>query len=68
MTHARVVQGDIAPLPFDDASSIGSLRATSSTTWRPIDALFVAEARRVGPEIVVVEDVRSPDAPQGGVA
>ena len=65
MPHARVVQGDIAPLPFDDGEFD---RVFTSHFFHHLAAdrraSFLAEARRVGHEIVVVEDVRSPDAPK----
>ena len=65
MPHARVVQGDIAPLPFDDGEFD---RVFTSHFFHHLAAdrraSFLTEARRVGHEIVVVEDLRSPDAPE----
>ena len=64
MPHARVVQGDMPPLPFDDGEFD---RVFTSHFFHHLSpdrrAAFIAEARRVGREIVVVEDVRRPDAP-----
>ena len=64
MPHARVVQGDVPPLPFDDGEFD---RVFTSLFFHHLSpdrrAAFVAEARRVGRELVVVEDVRRPDAP-----
>ena len=65
MAGARVIQGDIAPLPFDDGEFD---RVFTSHFFHHLSpdrrAAFLAEARRVGHEIVVVEDGRSPDAPK----
>ena len=64
MPHARVLEGDIAPLPFGDGEFD---RVFTSHFFHHLSAdrrvAFVAEARRVGRELVVVEDVRRPDAP-----
>jgi ubiquinone/menaquinone biosynthesis C-methylase UbiE len=65
MPNARVVQGDIAPLPFDEGEFE---RVFTSHFFHHLAAdrraAFIAEARRVAHEIVIVEDVRSPDAPK----
>ena len=64
MPHARVIQGDVPPLPFDDGEFD---RVFTSLFFHHLSpdgrAAFVAEARRVGRELVVVEDVRREDAP-----
>jgi ubiquinone/menaquinone biosynthesis C-methylase UbiE len=64
MPHARVLQGDVAPLPFDDGA-FDRVFASHFLHHLSADrrAAFVAEARRVGRELVVVEDVRRADAP-----
>ena len=64
MPHARVVQGDVA-------TAAVRRRRVRPRLHEPLlsppvadgRAAFVAEARRVGRELVVVEDVRRPDAP-----
>ena len=62
---ARVVQGDIAPLPFDEGEFD---RVFTSHFFHHLAAdrraAFLVEARRVGHEIVVVEDVRQPGRAQ----
>ncbi len=64
MPHARVLQGDVAPLPFDDGEFD---RVFTSHFFHHLSpdrrAAFIAEARRVGRELVLVEDVRRADAP-----
>ncbi len=64
MPHARVLQGDVAPLPFDDGEFD---RVFTSLFFHHLSpdrrAAFIAETRRVGRELVVVEDVRRADAP-----
>ena len=64
MPHARVLQGDVAPLPFGDGEFD---RVFTSHFLHHLSAdrraAFIAEARRVGRELVVVEDVRRADAP-----
>ena len=63
MPHARVLQGDVAPLPFGDGEFD---RVFTSHFFHHLSpdqrAAFIAEARRVGRELVVVEDVRRADA------
>ena len=67
MPRARVVQGDIAPLPFRDGEFD---RVFTSHFLHHLSAerrtAFIAEARRVGRQLVVVEDVRRTDAPAVG--
>ena len=64
LPHARVLQGDVAPLPFGDGEFD---RVFTSHFLHHLSAdrraAFIAEARRVGRELVVVEDVRPADAP-----
>jgi ubiquinone/menaquinone biosynthesis C-methylase UbiE len=64
MPHARVHQGDAAPLPFDDSEFDRVFTSHFLHHLSPDRrAAFIAEARRVGRELVVVEDVRRADAP-----
>ena len=64
MPNARVLQGDAAPLPFGDGEFD---RVFTSHFLHHLSAdqraAFIADARRVGRELVVVEDVRRADAP-----
>ena len=64
MPRVRVLQGDVAPLPFGDGEFD---RVFTSHFLHHLSAArraaFIAEARRVGHELVVVEDVRRADAP-----
>ena len=64
MPHARVLQGEVPPLPFDDGEFD---RIFTSLVFHHFSAdgraAFVAEARRVGRELVIVEDVRREAAP-----
>jgi len=64
MPSACVIQGDVPPLPFDDGEFD---RVFTSLFFHHLSragrAAFVAEARRVARELVVVEDLRRPDAP-----
>ena len=63
LPHARVLQGDAAPLPFGDGEFD---RVFTSHFLHHLAAhqraAFIADARRVGRELVVVEDVRRADA------
>ena len=62
--RARVLQGDVAPLPFDDGEFDRVFTSHFLHHLSPDRrAALIAEARRVGRELVVVEDVRRPDAP-----
>jgi demethylmenaquinone methyltransferase/2-methoxy-6-polyprenyl-1,4-benzoquinol methylase len=64
MPHARVVQADVPPLPFDDSEFDRVFTSHFLHHLSPERrAAFLAEARRVGRELVVVEDVRGADAP-----
>ena len=64
MPHARVIQGDVA-------TAAVRRRRVRPGLHQPLlhhlssdgRAAFIAEARRVGRELVVVEDLRRPDAP-----
>jgi len=64
MPHARVIQAEIPPLPFEDAEFD---RVFTSLFFHHLlpdgRAAFVAEALRVGRELVVVEDVRQAHTP-----
>jgi SAM-dependent methyltransferase len=65
MPDARVVQGDIAPLPFGDGEFDRVFTSHFFHHLAPDRRVaFLAEARRVGHEIVIVEDVRQSDAPK----
>ena len=64
MPHARVLQGDVAPLPFDDGEFDRVFTSLFIHHLSPDRrSAFIADARRVGRELVVVEDVRRADAP-----
>jgi ubiquinone/menaquinone biosynthesis C-methylase UbiE len=64
MPDARVLQGDVAALPFGDGEFD---RVFTSHFLHHLSAdqraAFIADARRIGRELVVVEDVRRADAP-----
>jgi demethylmenaquinone methyltransferase/2-methoxy-6-polyprenyl-1,4-benzoquinol methylase len=64
MPHARVIQVDVPPLPFDDGEFD---RVFTSLFFHHLSsdgrAEFIAEALRVARELVVVEDLRRPNAP-----
>ena len=63
MPHARVLQGDVAPLPFDDGDFDRVFASHFLHHLSPDErAAFIVEAHRVGRELVVVEDVRHADA------
>lgn len=63
LPHAQVIQGDIAPLPFDDGA-FDRVVTSHFLHHLPPDrrTAFVAEALRVGGELVVVEDVQQAPA------
>ena len=64
MPHARVLQGDVAPLPFGDGEFDRIFTSLFLHHLLPDRrAAFVADARRIGRELVVVEDVGRADAP-----
>jgi SAM-dependent methyltransferase len=67
LPQARVLQADIAPLPFADGA-FDRVFTSHFLHHLPADrrAAFVAEARRVGRELVVVEDLGHADAPTDG--
>ena len=64
LPHARVLQGDVAPLPLGDDEFD---RIFTSHFFHHLSpdrrAALIAEARRVGRELVVVEDVDRADGP-----
>ncbi len=64
LPHARVLEGDVAPLPFADRSFDRVFTSHFLHHLSPDRRMaFLAEARRVGRELVVVEDVRDADEP-----
>jgi ubiquinone/menaquinone biosynthesis C-methylase UbiE len=64
MPEARLVEGDALPLPFGDGEFDLVFTSHFLHHLEPEGrAEFLAEARRVGRELVVVEGVRSPDEP-----
>lgn len=64
MPHARVVQGEALPLPFNDREFD---RIFTSHFFHHLEPdgreAFIAEARRVAHEVVVVEGTRAADDP-----
>lgn len=57
LPHARVLQGDTSPLPFDDGAFDRIFTSHFLHHLPPHRrAAFIAEARRVASELVVVED------------
>jgi demethylmenaquinone methyltransferase/2-methoxy-6-polyprenyl-1,4-benzoquinol methylase len=65
MPHARVLQGHVAPLPFGDGEFDRVFTSHFLHHLSPDQrAAFIADARRVGRELVVVEDLRHADAPE----
>ena len=64
MPHARVLQGDVGQLPFGDGEFDRVFTSHFLHHLSPDQrTAFIADARRVGRELVVVEDVRRADAP-----
>ena len=64
LPHARVLQRSVPPLPFGDGEFERVFTSHFLHHLSPEGrAAFIAEARRVGHELVVVEDVRRADAP-----
>lgn len=64
MPQARLVQGAARPLPFDDGEFDRVFTSHFFHHLPPNErAAFVEEARRIAGELVVVEDIRAPDAP-----
>jgi ubiquinone/menaquinone biosynthesis C-methylase UbiE len=62
MPDATFVQGDALKLPFDDHASDRVFTGHFYGHLEPDDrARFLAEARRVAPELVVVDTARQPD-------
>jgi demethylmenaquinone methyltransferase/2-methoxy-6-polyprenyl-1,4-benzoquinol methylase len=65
MPHARVIEGDAVPLPFDDASFDRLVTGHFYGHLLPAErAAFVAEARRVAGELVVVDSARRAGVPE----
>jgi ubiquinone/menaquinone biosynthesis C-methylase UbiE len=65
MPHARVVQGDAVPLPFVDGMFDRIVTGHFYGHLLPDErAAFVAEARRVGGELVVVDTAQRPGVPE----
>ena len=65
MPHARVVVGDAMPLPFDDGSFDRLVTGHFYGHLLPDERrAFVAEARRVAPELVIVDSARRPGVPE----
>jgi ubiquinone/menaquinone biosynthesis C-methylase UbiE len=65
MPHARVVQGDAVPLPFADATFDRIVTGHFYGHLLPEErAAFVAEARRVGDELIVVDSARRDGVPE----
>jgi ubiquinone/menaquinone biosynthesis C-methylase UbiE len=61
MPHARVVQGDAVPLPFPDGSFDRIVTGHFYGHLLPEEReAFVAEARRVAHELIVVDTARRP--------
>ena len=60
--HARVIQGDAVPLPFADGEFERVHTAHFYGHLLPDEReAFLAEARRVGGELVIVDSARRPD-------
>ena len=64
MPHARVLQANAVPLPFPDGEFDRLLTGHFYGHLLPQErAAFLAEARRVARELVVVDSARRPDVP-----
>jgi ubiquinone/menaquinone biosynthesis C-methylase UbiE len=65
MPHARVVVGDAMPLRFDDGSFDRLVTGHFYGHLLPDERrAFVAEARRVAPELVIVDSAMRPGVPE----
>ena len=65
LPHARVVVGDAMPLPFDDGSFDRLVTGHFYGHLLPDERrAFVAEARRVAPELVIVDSAGRPGVPE----
>jgi ubiquinone/menaquinone biosynthesis C-methylase UbiE len=65
LPHARVVVGDAMPLSFDDGSFDRLVTGHFYGHLLPDERrAFVAEARRVAPELVIVDSARRPGVPE----
>jgi demethylmenaquinone methyltransferase/2-methoxy-6-polyprenyl-1,4-benzoquinol methylase len=65
MPNARIVRGNAVPLPFPDGSFDRVLTSHFYGHLRHGERkAFVAEARRVGHDLVVIDSARRPDAGQ----
>jgi ubiquinone/menaquinone biosynthesis C-methylase UbiE len=63
LPHARVLQGEALPLPFADGEFERVFTSHFLHHLPPGErSVFLAEARRVGGELVVVEDAPEPGA------
>ena len=64
---ARLVHADALPLPFADNSFDRIFSGQFYDHLRPPErASFIAEARRVAPELLLVEQTRGPEHGEGG--
>ncbi len=65
MPHARVIEGEAMPLPFGDGSFDRLVTGHFYGHLLPAErAAFVDEARRVAPELVVVDSARRAGVPE----
>ena len=62
LPHAEVVQGEAVPLPFPDDAFDRVVSGHFYGHLLPAErTAFLAEARRVAPELVVIDSARGPD-------
>jgi ubiquinone/menaquinone biosynthesis C-methylase UbiE len=65
MRHVRVVQGDAVPLPFGDGAFDRLVTGHFYGHLQPEErAAFLAEARRVAPELVIIDSARRAGVPE----